>query len=148
MELSSVSVFYRCYSGWTWTENSKRRELFHEEARFFVLCAEESGDLLAFINFRMMMEGECPVLYVYELQVEPAQARNGIGKMLMELVEKVAAKYELEWVMLTCFQTNEASQSFYKKLEYRRDETSPQLSFEEFLQEDSTSYDILSKQIC
>lgn len=134
-------------SGWSWGEKAKRRELFHEDARFVVLRVNDSGELFAFINFRMMMEGECPVLYVYELQVEEAQARNGIGRMLMKLVEEVAAKHHLEWVMLTCFQSNEASQSFYKKLDYRRDETSPQLSFEEFLQEDATSYDILSKAI-
>lgn len=49
-------------------------------------------------NIALFLEEEIPVLYVYELQLEPRVQGKGVGKFLMQLVELMAQK-----VMLNCF---------------------------------------------
>ena len=58
----------------------------------------------------------------------------------MKLLERVAKEFEMDWVMLTVFKQNQAAMSFYKRIGYKVDETSPNPNSE-------ASYLILSKEI-
>mmetsp|Transcript_5931 Transcript_5931/g.7472 ORF Transcript_5931/g.7472 Transcript_5931/m.7472 type:complete len:254 (+) Transcript_5931:159-920(+) len=131
---------------WIWTEARKRRELFHEDARLLIAQGKATGEVVGFIHFRFLLEDECPVLYVYELQVDPKFSRKKLGRHLMICAELIANKYKLEWVMLTAFKSNTASQKFFRGLRYDIDETSPQFSFEDMFDNDEATYDILSKK--
>ena len=58
---------------------------------------DDSGPLVGFVHYRFVLEEEVPVLYVYELQLEPRVQGKGLGKLLMELIELIAQK------VLKCF---------------------------------------------
>ena len=42
-----------------------------------------------------------PILYVYEVQLEPAVQRKGLGVFLMTLLKLLAKKNQLQAIMLT-----------------------------------------------
>ena len=42
-----------------------------------------------------------PILYVYEVQLEPAVQRKGLGVFLMTLLKLLAKKNQLKAIMLT-----------------------------------------------
>lgn len=99
---------------WPAEEKVKRREMVAPEARYIFVyeealdaktpselpertsatCVEENGrgPMLGFLHFRFLMEEELPVLYVYELQLEPRVQGKGLGKFLMQLIELIARK--------------------------------------------------------
>lgn len=99
-------------SEWPEEEKVKRREMVAPEAHYVfvhevansnademttVSTAEDSGPLVGFVHYRFVLEEEVPVLYVYELQLEPRVRGKGLGKFLMELIELMAQK------VLNCF---------------------------------------------
>lgn len=83
------------------------------------------GQPLAFIHMRFEMEGDDPVLYVYEFHVERAVQGRGIGRFLMQSTELISRKAGLAKVMLTVFKANFAANGLYSKLGYTLDESSP-----------------------
>lgn len=102
-------------SEWQEEEKSKRREIVSPEARYlFVyespstnanqiskLVEERSSDadnasdkdpIVGFVQYRFTLEEEIPVVYVYELQLEPRVQGMGLGKFLMQLIELIACE--------------------------------------------------------
>jgi N-alpha-acetyltransferase 40 len=102
-------------SEWPLEEKIKRREMVAPEARYIFVkqypdglltgnsikpdagaehmdasCPEVS--LLGFVHYRFVVEEELPVVYVYELQMEPCAQGKGLGKFLMQLIEQIACK--------------------------------------------------------
>lgn len=83
---------------WPEEEKEKRREMSSPEALYiFVYNAPSTPDnvkasIIGFVHYRFTTEEEIPVLYVYELQLEPAYQGKGLGKFLMQLVEQIACK--------------------------------------------------------
>ncbi|KAK7314695.1 hypothetical protein VNO77_33222 [Canavalia gladiata] len=134
---------------WSEEEKVKRREMVAPEARYIFLhevaisnadekatmltaegtstcCLEDSGSLLGFVQYRFILEEEIPVLYVYELQLEPRVQGKGLGKFLMQLVELMAQKNCMGAVMLTVQKANVLAMDFYiSKLRYTISTTSP-----------------------
>ena len=53
-------------------------------------CTESC--LLGFVYYRFVVEEPLPVLYVYELQMEPSAQGKGLGKFMMQLIEQMACK--------------------------------------------------------
>ena len=83
------------------------------------------GQAVAFIHIRFEMEGDDPVLYVYEFHVDSAIQGRGVGRFLMQMTELIARKSGLARVMLTVFRTNAGANGLYSKLGYTLDEISP-----------------------
>lgn len=101
-------------SEWPEEEKVKRKEMVAPEAHYIFVCEvansnademtkmltaaetstclEDSGPLVGFVQYRFILEEEIPVLYVYELQLEPRVQGKGLGKFLMQLVELMAQK--------------------------------------------------------
>jgi len=100
---------------WPSEEKIKRREMVAPEARYilakqysngfidessmkqdaeaehmYAACTESC--LLGFVHYRFVVEEELPVVYVYELQMEPSAQGKGLGKFMIQLVEQVACK--------------------------------------------------------
>ncbi|KAJ1438637.1 GNAT domain [Sesbania bispinosa] len=120
-------------SEWPEEEKVKRREMVAPEARYIfvhevsnsnvddtsAICLEDSGPLVGFVQYRFILEEEIPVLYVYELQLEPRVQGKGLGRFLMQLIELMAQKNCMGAVMLTVQKANLLAMNFYtSKLRY------------------------------
>ncbi|XP_045816660.1 N-alpha-acetyltransferase 40 isoform X4 [Trifolium pratense] len=136
-------------SEWQEEEKVKRREMVDPEARYIFVhvvpnsnvddmttvlteedtstsCQEDSSPLVGFVHYRFVSEEDVPVLYVYELQLEPRVQGKGLGKFLMELIELIAQKNCMGAVMLTVQKANLLAMNFYmSKLRYIISATSP-----------------------
>ena len=143
---------------WGWKEAEEKATLRGEDALFLLLrpaaaaapadgsptsvVAPEPAAPTGFVMFKWELEGDCTVLYVYELQLAPAARGNGLGKFVMQLLELMATKHKMQFMMLTVFKINDGAMRFYlDKLKYSVDETSPSRC----AVDDESSYEILSK---
>ncbi|KAJ9678064.1 hypothetical protein PVL29_022831 [Vitis rotundifolia] len=102
-------------SEWPAEEKVKRREMVAPEARYiFVHSFPDSGTnemtallgtgktsntitgaratIVGFVQYRFTIEEDLPVVYVYELQLEPSVQGKGLGRFLMQLIELIACK--------------------------------------------------------
>ncbi|KAI5064006.1 hypothetical protein GOP47_0020676 [Adiantum capillus-veneris] len=82
--------------------------------------------IVAFAQYRFVMEEEVPVLYVYEIQLEKIVQGKGLGKFLMQLLELIARKNNMMAIVLTIQKRNVAAMRFYtNKLSYKISSISP-----------------------
>ncbi|KAL6635203.1 hypothetical protein ACP70R_027874 [Stipagrostis hirtigluma subsp. patula] len=151
---------------WPSEEKVKRREMVAPEARYIFLrqhsngfmaedltkqvaevepvdAANDEGCLLGFVHYRFVVEEDVPVVYVYELQMEPSAQGKGLGKFIMQLVEHIACKNKMGAVMLTVQKANTLAMAFYTKLRYVISSTSPSRVDPQIGRE--KSYEILCK---
>ena len=116
-------------SSWGLDMEGKLEELKSKKARYlFAIDHDES--LAGFVHFRFELDDEesptCAVLYIYEIQIELAYRRCGIGKRLMGFAERIAREQSMEKIVLTVFKNNHGAMAFYQKtLGYSVDESSP-----------------------
>lgn len=116
---------------WGWSDGEKRAELTDPDARYLIAYrkGEENGEgkrPLGFVHYRFIAQGAFPVLYLFEIQLERSIRRRGLGKHLMRMVEIIAKRTNMGWVMLTVFNENMSARKMYiNSLGYVVDETSP-----------------------
>lgn len=101
-------------SQWPTEEKVKHREMVSTQARYIFVheashanangkpsksdgektstTLNKKDPMVAFVHFRFIIEEMIPVLYVYELQIEPRFQGRGLGTFLMELIELIACK--------------------------------------------------------
>jgi ribosomal protein S18 acetylase RimI-like enzyme len=106
-------------SGYGWDDYDKMDELNDQASRFLVVRERESKRPVAFVSFKFTLQGEIqdrmvgdPALLVYDLQVEEACQRKGLGKHLMQMCELIARKQRMTHVMLGVTKCNEAAVAF------------------------------------
>lgn len=127
-------------SDWGWQDNSKLEELTQEDARFLIV-RDSTDNIVGFSHFQFDMENNYPILYCYELQVESAIQRKGVGKHLMSILTLIAYKFKMVKILLTVFKNNSAGMNFYRNsLRFGRDESCP-------YDEEEKCYLILRKSI-
>ncbi len=116
---------------WGWDDVAKLDELCHKDSRFFLV--ESRG----FVHFRIEVDedGNSPVVYVYELQVEMKHRGRKLGHALMRAVEDFGLAHGISKIMLTVFTANAGARRFYERLGYDTDPSSP----------DGAGYVILSR---
>ena len=127
----------------------KADDFRHRKARHLLVFSpteDGSKELAAFVHFRFDYDDdEYPsrvVLYVFEIQIEAAFRRRGMGRKLMKMMEYIAQAAGLDTVMLTVFMSNDDAMQFYtKSLMYVIDESSPSKFGER------ADYEILSRQL-
>ncbi|KAL6962959.1 N-terminal L-serine N(alpha)-acetyltransferase NatD [Sarracenia purpurea var. burkii] len=123
-------------SEWPTEEKVKRREMVAPVARYLfvhedpnasanhtstsveterasIYCINGRGPIVGFVHYQFTVEEEIPVLYVYELQLEPHVQRKGLGKFLMQLIELIARKSQMGAVVLTVQKANLLAMNFY-----------------------------------
>ena len=130
-----------------WNRKSKEKEFKCDTARFLLCRLDKEDDqaerpLIAFVHFRFELdyENKHPILYCYEIQVACDYQCFGLGAHLMHLLQRIAHKFNMKSVLLTCFKHNERSFKFYQKLGYKIDSCSPSKSGQE------ASYEILCRK--
>ena len=71
------------------------------------------------------MDYDDEVLYCYELQVEKAYRRKGLGKFMMKVLEMLMIKADMLKLMCTIFKKDKPEVEFFKNaLKFELDETS------------------------
>ncbi|KAK1421042.1 hypothetical protein QVD17_23097 [Tagetes erecta] len=130
---------------WPAEEKLKRREMSSPEALYIFVYNKES--IIGFVHYRFTTEEDIPVLYVYELQLEPAYQGKGLGKFLMQLVELIACKNGMDAVVLTVQKQNTSAISFYlNRLRYNISSISPSKVYQQMgVTGQEESYEILCK---
>jgi len=156
----NMTELYRV-SNWGLNLSRKAKELKHERARFLVITNEStaplstrqsSAEIIAFSHFRYELDDDeqpkYPVLYVYELQVKQEFQRHGLGKKLMTLMELMALRNAMAYVMLTVFKHNTIATTFYlNKMRYSIADQSPSKCATDEEETESVDYEILWKLV-
>uniref|UniRef100_A0A7G3AM73 N-alpha-acetyltransferase 40 n=1 Tax=Lutzomyia longipalpis TaxID=7200 RepID=A0A7G3AM73_LUTLO len=134
----NVGPFYSsCSLGWQ--PKIKQADMNKHWARY--LIAYNSGNTpVAFCMFRFDIDYERCVLYCYETQLEESARRKGLGSHMMSILEKAAAHWRMEKIVLTVLKNNPSGMDFFRKIGYTTDETSPG-------REENQPYEILSRDI-
>ncbi|CAM6113677.1 unnamed protein product [Calypogeia fissa] len=158
---------------WPQEEKNKRRDMVSPEARYIFLRQSsgaqndskdetpapqsqsgvgkaqglwdgEGDPVVAFVQFRFVIDHDVPVLYVYEIQLESCVQRKGLGKFLMQFIELIARKNHMKGILLTVQKKNTGAMAFYNsKLRYIIAAVSP--SRWDSLAGADASYEILCK---
>lgn len=74
------------------------------------------------------------------MQVAQEYQRKGLGRFIMSALEKMAKHYQMEKLILTVLNNNEAGITFFKGLGFSADDTSPDAA-------ENCGYQILSKSL-
>ncbi|KAL2635240.1 hypothetical protein R1flu_006719 [Riccia fluitans] len=155
MKLCTVNMEVPFGEDWPQEQKNKRREMVSAAARYIILRQNtgsqvdakgeaeavenesrekkheglwlgEGDPVVAFVQFRFMIEHDVPVLYVYELQLESCVQRKGLGRFLMQFCELIGRKNQMKGVMLTVQKKNTGAVNFYlSKLKYSVSALSP-----------------------
>ena len=148
-------------SKWGLDLPAKLKELKHKKARFLILTREENNvslskpdesEILSFAHFRFEFDDDeqpsYPVLYVYELQVKNEYQRHGFGRKMMTIMELIAMKSSMAYVMLTVFLHNDLAMNFYlQKMKYSISDHSPSKFNANDEEDEAADYEILWKSV-
>ena len=96
-------------------------------------------------RFEYEEDKECNALYMWEIQLEKRVQRKGLGRFLVQILELLAIKHKMPYVMLTVFHINTDALAFYKKLNYEIDSTSPSKDVNYVFSEQGYDFEVLSK---
>lgn len=137
LETTSKSDYASSNIGWH--PKQKKKEMCQEEMRYLLVWARQSrkpdneGGMTpvkfqGFLSFMITHEAGQAVLYIYEIHLVKEAEGRGLGRHLMHIAETIATSIgpKIEKVMLTCFVVNLRAATFYRRLGYSIDESSPQ----------------------
>lgn len=107
-----------------WKEKEKKSEM-REDLAWYLIARTMDGTAVAFSHFRFDMDYDDEVLYCYEMQVEKAFRRKGLGRFMMKVLEMLMIKADMLKLMCTIFKKDKPEVEFFKKaLKFEQDETS------------------------
>ncbi|KAK7799470.1 hypothetical protein U0070_008642 [Myodes glareolus] len=82
-------------SEWGWKDREKREEMTDDRA-WYLIAWENSSIPVAFSHFRFDVECGDEVLYCYEVQLESKVRRKGLGKFLIQILQLMANRFEID----------------------------------------------------
>lgn len=166
-----------------WNETAKRTEMKSDELKYILVeiseeqgTAQEVGEaprdpgkgrLRGFLSMMPTFENGEPVMYCYEVHVQPylqgsvypnwsflftapvlmVRNRTGLAQLLMKYILQTAANIpNTEKTMLTCFVSNKRGRRFYERLGFEVDESSPKARRLRSGKTITSDYEILSKR--
>ena len=80
-----------------------------------------------FLSFMLTHEDDIPVIYCYEIHLEPRLQGRGIGRILMQMMESVGCQAGVRKAMLTVFTRNKAARKCYERMGVCYSHSSPKL---------------------
>ncbi|KAL4913420.1 acyl-CoA N-acyltransferase [Aspergillus aurantiobrunneus] len=132
-------------SSMSWSPSEKRKEMKLPDMKYMVLRRRgasvvsdsdrdhkdhdpdsKPGEFAGFLEFMVTYEDGYEVLYCYEIHLMPGVQGQGVGEELMGRFEKIGRAIGLEKAMLTVFKSNNRAITFYTRVGYTEDESSPQ----------------------
>ncbi|ROV95846.1 hypothetical protein VSDG_05137 [Cytospora chrysosperma] len=109
-----------------WNPSEKRKEMRDPDLRY-ILVEDSSSRINGFISLMPTLEEGQPVIYCYEIHLKPELRGTGLSRLLIGMLESVAAEIEVvDKVMLTVFTCNKRALQFYRRCGFERDDISPQ----------------------
>lgn len=131
VEESSADDYKACEI--KWSPASKRKEMLLPDMRYLVVH-QRSGSkertapgasTCAFVSFMITYEDGYEVIYVYEIHLERRLRGQGVGTVLIQMVESVGRNARVEKCMLTVFKANQKALKWYEHCGYQIDDFSP-----------------------
>jgi GNAT superfamily N-acetyltransferase len=108
-------------SGYGWADFDKQEELCDNASRFLV-ATNADDEPVAFVHFRISLQGDLreqlegeASLIVYDLQVTAECQRKGLGKHMMMVLELIARKNKLSFLLVPVVHGNEAADNFFRQ---------------------------------
>ena len=92
----------------------------------YIYIAEENGQALGYIFFKVVERDENPFLFarryllIDQISVRPKAQGQGVGKTLMQQVEVVASELGIPHIELGSWGFNTNAQGFFKKMGYSK----------------------------
>ncbi|KAI1341184.1 acyl-CoA N-acyltransferase [Xylariaceae sp. FL0016] len=130
-----------------WHKEKKIKEMGSTGLRY-ILVKDVVGKLKGFTSLMPTFEEGEPVVYCYEIHLQPELRGSGLAKFLMGFLERVAANTPpITKVMLTCFLSNQHALAFYKNSGFEADPISPEPRKLRFGKEFVPDYVIMSKVV-
>lgn len=108
-----------------WHPKAKRKEMKLPDLRYLLVRLDSADVILGFASFMLTYEDGREVIYMYEIHLSEALRGLGIGKKLVEIIQKVGANADVEKMMLTVYLSNEYATEWYKRLGFDVDDFSP-----------------------
>ncbi|KAK5943605.1 N alpha-acetyl-transferase [Knufia obscura] len=120
-----------------WSPASKRKEMVLPDMKYLVLRERASPEgpsskehtagigVYGFVSFMITYEDGYEVIYVYEIHLDRDLRGQGVGTLLMQMVENIGRRAQVEKCMLTVFKANQNASKWYKHCGYVVDEFSP-----------------------
>ncbi|OCL12701.1 hypothetical protein AOQ84DRAFT_385927 [Glonium stellatum] len=134
---TSSEAYRNSWKGWR--PKAKQTEMRDPDMRYLLVRRYplskqlvEAGDspspVLGFLSFMITLDDdyEYPVLYIYEIHLSSEFRSCGLGAHLMQIAEHIGRGVGVTKTMLTVFASNKAAERFYRRLEYSKDEISPE----------------------
>ncbi|KAK6434297.1 hypothetical protein LTR95_009517 [Oleoguttula sp. CCFEE 5521] len=127
-------------SSFGWHPSRKRSEMIEDDMRYFLVRRQDASPTIekqgktridtsieGFLSFQICHDSVplVTVLYIYEIHLSASLRGLGMGAHLMQLAEDIAAKVQVEKVMLTVFVSNSKALGFYRSRGYVVDACSP-----------------------
>ncbi|KAK5097790.1 N alpha-acetyl-transferase [Lithohypha guttulata] len=116
-----------------WSSAKKRKEMLLPDMKYLVVHQRSGSEyrtapgtsICAFVSFMITYEDGYEVIYVYEIHLERHLRGQGVGTVLMQMVESVGRNAWVEKCMLTVFKANQKALKWYKHCGYQIDDFSP-----------------------
>ena len=117
-----------------WSPPKKRAEMLLDDMKYLLWSKKEDWapglptyKIEGFLSFMLTYEDHIPVIYCYEIHLEPRLQGRGIGRMLMGMMESVGRQAGVRKAMLTVFTRNVAARGCYERMGVRHTHGSPKL---------------------
>lgn len=117
-----------------WRPDHKKKEMADPDLRYLLVRRADSpgsdteaydDSLIGFSSCMLTIEDDFETVYVYELHLEEAARRTGLGRHLVSVAESIGRRAGMGKCMLTVFSCNESGEAFYRSMGYKEARDSP-----------------------
>ena len=108
----------------TWEEAQKTWEICRNDPHYRFVTGKLEGKIVAFalMNiFHTLFDGTRPMCTVWYVCVDESVRRRGVGRLLFEEIERIAAENDCLIIGLNCLKGNDLGHEFYRSLGYSDD---------------------------
>ena len=97
-----------------------------QEDTMYIYIAEENGQALGYIFFKIVERDENPFLFarrflmIDQISVRPGAQGQGVGKALMQQVENTARDLEIKSIQLGSWDFNTNAHGFFERMGYAK----------------------------
>ncbi len=115
--ISELAAFERSLPEVTNTPEQLLHDGFKENPLFGFYVAEVAGEVIGFVLYYYRYSTwKGKVLYIEDLYINPAQRGQGVGKLLIEVMQQHAKTEQCQRLMLQVLDWNESAIAFYQKM--------------------------------